>query len=478
MTAESVNLKKETFKAPASEWWQVIGFCLTLSLLGLRFYPIALVCIVLLLMRWQRNRYFLLIEILILMGDFAFKANDVLPFKMSDISLVLGVVGFVIYRKNREVKYVTFAMLGYFAVLLLLASTSLESMTVQFVMMRNYMIIIAFFIPLLLFANKNFDWDKFIHALVIHALVICGFYVVDTFILGGYVLLPGSLAMSHKSTIFSLRIFEYGMPRHYPYGLYWLVLCIIPITYRWVRLSWIQWVIILLSLLASRTNTLLFALVACYVLFRQDVRQVLKYGILGVGLLIIGYFADSATGGHLRLASNIDQFASLSVAQDDEDLAEFGTGRMAQILPKWALLDEMERLDVGFGFLHPTLTTNPVFQIRNDYYSNEALANELATAVEVTQVQTILDCGYIGLLAQFAFYIGIYFIIRRLKYAKFYLCAFVGVSILGIGGFAGVTQRDGLLIVALALAAVFLANKPRRDEYEEPKVELLNSNAS
>lgn len=471
-------MKKETFKAPASEWWQVIGFCLTLSLLGLRFYPIALVCIVLLLMRWQRNRYFLLIEILILMGDFAFKANDVLPFKMSDISLVLGVVGFVIYRKNREVKYVTFAMLGYFAVLLLLASTSLESMTVQFVMMRNYMIIIAFFIPLLLFANKNFDWDKFIHALVIHALVICGFYVVDTFILGGYVLLPGSLAMSHKSTIFSLRIFEYGMPRHYPYGLYWLVLCIIPITYRWVRLSWIQWVIILLSLLASRTNTLLFALVACYVLFRQDVRQVLKYGILGVGLLIIGYFADSATGGHLRLASNIDQFASLSVAQDDEDLAEFGTGRMAQILPKWALLDEMERLDVGFGFLHPTLTTNPVFQIRNDYYSNEALANELATAVEVTQVQTILDCGYIGLLAQFAFYIGIYFIIRRLKYAKFYLCAFVGVSILGIGGFAGVTQRDGLLIVALALAAVFLANKPRRDEYEEPKVELLNSNAS
>lgn len=478
MTAESVNLKKETFKAPASEWWQVIGFCLTLSLLGLRFYPIALVCIVLLLMRWQRNRYFLLIEILILMGDFAFKANDVLPFKMSDISLVLGVVGFVIYRKNREVKYVTFAMLGYFAVLLLLASTSLESMTVQFVMMRNYMIIIAFFIPLLLFANKNFDWDMFIHALVIHALVICGFYVVDTFILGGYVLLPGSLAMSHKSTIFSLRIFEYGMPRHYPYGLYWLVLCIIPITYRWVRLSWIQWVIILLSLLASRTNTLLFALIACYVLFRQDVRQVLKYGILGVGLLIIGYFADSATGGHLRLASNIDQFASLSVAQDDEDLAEFGTGRMAQILPKWALLDEMERLDVGFGFLHPTLTTNPVFQIRNDYYSNEALANELATAVEVTQVQTILDCGYIGLLAQFAFYIGIYFIIRRLKYAKFYLCAFVGVSILGIGGFAGVTQRDGLLIVALALAAVFLVNKPRRDEYEEPKVELLNSNAS
>ncbi len=464
MTAASTDIKVDTFKAPASEWWRVIVYCLMLSLVGLRFYPIILVLIIFLLWRWRTNRYFIMVELFLLMGDYAFKANNVLPFKLSDIALMVGVIGFVIYRKNREVKRVTYAMLGYFAVLFLLASTSLESMSVQFVMMRNYLIIVAFFIPLLIFANKNFDWDKFIHAVVLHVLVICGFYVVDTFLLGGYLLLPGALSSKYPSTFFDPYIFHYNMPRHYPSGLYWLVLCIIPLTHRWIRFSRIQWTIILLALFASRTNSLLFALIVCYVLFRDNIKQVMKYAIIGSIALIAGYFIDSATGRHLRLADNIEQFASLEAARDDADLAEFGTGRMAQILPKWQLLSDMDRLDVGFGFLHPTLTTNPVFQIRNEYYSDVSRADELATAVEVTQVQTILDCGYLGLLAQFAFYIGIYFIIRRLKYSSYYLCVFVGVSVLGIGGFAGVTQRDGLLILGLALGAIFLANKPKRED--------------
>lgn len=470
MAIESPVIKPDTFKAPASEWWRVIVYCFLLSLLGLRFYPIVLVLFIFMLWRWKTNRYIILVELLILMGDFSFKANNVLPFKLSDFALVLGVIGFVIYRKNREVKRVTYAMLGYFAVLFLLASTSLESMSVQFVMMRNYMIIVAFFIPLLIFANRNFEWDKFIHAVVIHVLVICGFYVVDTFILGGYILLPGSLASKYPSTFYDPYIFQYHMPRHYPSGLYWLILCIIPLTHRWIRFSWVQWTIILLALLASRTNSLLFALIVCYVLFRDNVKQVMKYAALGTVALIAGYFIDASTGGHLRLAGNIDQFVSLEAARDDADLAEFGTGRMAQILPKWQLLSEMDRLDVGFGFLHPTLTTNPVFQIRNEYYSDVSRADELATAVEVTQVQTILDCGYLGLLAQFAFYIGVYFIIRRLKYSSYYLCAFVGVSVLGIGGFAGVTQRDGLLILCLALGAIFLANKPRIQEENQSQI--------
>lgn len=462
MTSESVNIKPTTFKAPAAEWWRVIMYFLMLSLLGLRFYPVILIVLIFLLWRWRTNRYFILVELMILMGDFAFKANNVLPFKLSDIALVTGVIGFIIYRKNREVKRVTLAMLGYFAVLLLIASTSLESMSVQFVMMRNYMIIIAFFIPLLIFANQDFDWDKFIHTVVIHALVICGFYVVDTFLLGGYVLLPGALASKHPSTFYDPYIFIYNMPRHYPSGLYWLVLCIIPLTHKWVRLSWGQWALVFLALFASRTNSLLFALIVCYVLFRDNIKQVVRYSLIGAVALVVGYFLDSASGRHLRLADNIDQFVSLEAAQDDEDIAEFGTGRMAQILPKWELLSDMDRLDVGFGFLHPTLTTNPIFQIRNDYYTDVTKADELATAVEVTQVQTILDCGYLGLLAQFAFYIGIYFIIRRLKYSSYYLCTFVGVSALGIGGFAGVTQRDGLLLLSVALGAIFLANKPKR----------------
>lgn len=455
--------KPQTFRAPARDWWLVVAFGLLLALVGLRFFPALLPLAMFLLWRFRTDLYSFLIEAFIVMGNFAFKANDVLPFKSSDIALMLGVLGIFIYRKNKVISRISWAMLAYFAVLILLAMTSVESMRIQFVMMRYYIVIIAFFIPLLIFANRKFDWDRFIHTLVLHALVICGFYVVDTFIFNGFILLPGALASKLPSTFYDpyFKPLSFITPRHYPYGLYWLVLCIMPLTMGKIRLSWPQWVMIALTLFASRTNSLLFALIVCFIFFRPNIRQVARFALIGVVALTAGYYIDNATGRAMRLADNIDQFTSLEAAQDDEDLAEFGTGRMAQILPKWALLSEMGRFDRGFGFLHPTLTTNPIFQIRNDYYTDVTQADELATAVEVTQVQTILDCGFIGLAAQFAFYIGIYFIIRRLKYAKYYLCAFVGMSVLGIGGFAGVTQPDGLLIISIALASVLLANKER-----------------
>lgn len=454
--------KVPTFAAPAREWWQAIAFCLLISLVGLQLFPALIPIALFLAWRWGQNRYAFLVELLLVMGDYGFKHNFILPFKLSDLALVAGVIGLIIYRKNKDVKRITLSMLAYFAVLILIASTSLEKMSIQFVMMRNYMIIIAFFIPLLTFANRSFSWEKMIHSIVLHALVICGFYAVDTFIFHGYLLLPGTFASEILSSFFSPVIYPdlLYFPRHYPYGLYWLLLCVMPMTYGKLRFSPWQWVLILLSLFAARTNSLLFALLVCAIFFRPSFKQTLRFALIGLVAIVAGYYIDGATGRNLRLADNIDQFSSLEAAQDDVDLAEFGTGRMAQILPKWELLTEMDRLDVGFGFLHPTLTTNPKFQIRNDYYTDVSRADELATAVEVTQVQTILDCGYLGLAAQFAFYIGIFFILRRRKYSRYYLCAFVGVSMLGIGGFAGVTQRDGLLILALALGMVILANKP------------------
>lgn len=455
--------KPAAFSAPATEWWPAVGYCLMLSLTGLKFFPVLLGIVIFLTWRWRTDRYAFLVELLLIMGDYGFKRNDVLPMKLSDVALIIGVVGIIIYRKNIYVSRVSKAMLAYFAVLILIASTSVESMNVQFVMMRNYLIIIAFFIPLLTFANRNFSWEKMERTIVVHALVICAFYVIDTFLLG-FILLPGTTPWGEPSTFYNPRFEILGLGRHYPYGLYWLVLCIPAITSKRIRFSVGQWILIVLALYASRTNSLLFALVVCFVFFRPNIKQVGKYLVIGVFAIVAAYFVDSHTGRNLRLADNIDQFTSLSAAQDNIDLAEFGTGRMAQIIPKWLLLDEMDRLDVGFGFLHPTLTTNPIFQIRNDFYSDVSQADELATAVEVTQVQTILDCGYLGLLAQFAFYIGTYFLIRKLKHAKYYLCAFVGMSVLGIGGFAGVTQRDGLLIIALALGMVFLANKKKLND--------------
>ena len=450
----------ETFRVPAARWWQAIAYCLLMSLVGLHVYPMLLPLGAFLMWRWRSNRYDFTIELMLLIGGFGLMAYDVLPVKIADFGLLLGIVGFLIYRKNGYVKRVTLAMLAYFAVLFLLASTSIESMSVQFIRLRSYLLIGLFFVPLLTFANRRFEWPKFIESLVLHALVICGFYVIDTFIIGGFILLPAVMFGGGSSTIYDPHISGFlAMPRHYPPGLYWLIPCIVALNYKQLRLSWVQWAIVLLAIYTSRTNSLLFALLVCWVCFRPGLRQVALYGVAGLVLLVVGYNVDKSTGGHLRLAENIDQFTSLEAAQDDEDLAEFGTGRMAQILPKWELLEDMGRLHLGFGFIHPEKSTNPIFQIRNNYYSDVSVADEVVTEVEVTQVQTILDCGFIGLFAQLLFFVGVYFIIRKLDHSLDYLNVIVGASVLGVAGFAGFNGLHGLTLISTVLGAVLAANK-------------------
>lgn len=462
--------KPQTFRAPAAKWWQAIACCLLMSLVGLRLYPILLLLIVFFVWRWRTDRYALIVELMLFIGGFGLMPADVLPVKAADFGLIVGIIGFLIYRKNRTVRNVTLAMLAYFAVLFLIASTSLESMSIQFVRLRRYLNIVVFFVPLLVFANRQFSWHKFMDSLVVHALVICGFYVVDAFVLGGYVLLPGCLGGGMQSSIYELYFGRQMLvPRHYPPGLYWLVPCVVALNYGRLRFSRWQWAVILLALYVSRTNSLLFALIICWVMFRPKVKQMLAYGLVGAVVLFAGYHIDKATGGNLRLAANIDQFVSLEAAQDNEDLAEFGTGRMAQILPKWELLSDMKRMHLGFGFIHPALTTNPVFQLRNEYYTDVTQADEVATEVEVTQVQTIFDCGYLGLLAQLAFFIGVYFMIRRLEHSLYYLCTITGAFLLGFGGFAGFNGLHGLTLIGTILGAILCANKPLNRAAPKPQ---------
>lgn len=429
-----------------------------------------LVLLMFLIWVWSKDRYYFTVEAMLLIGGMGLVPFTALPVRIADLCLPLCILTILIYRKSKQIKAVTIAMIAYFAVVILIASTSLESMSVQFYRMRNYFTFIVFFIPLLIFANKKFEWNKFMDAFTVHALVICGFYIVDTFIIGGYILLPDTHAGGIVSSILEPYYGILGI-RHWPQGLYILVPLIPALNYGKLRFSWLQWLLIIGALYATKTNSLLFALIVCWVFFRPQLKKIALYSGLAAVLLVGGYYLDNATGGNLRLAENIDQFSALETAQDDEDLAEFGTGRMAQILPKWELMTDMHRLHIGLGFLHPKLSTNPKFQIRNDYYTDISQADEVATEVEVTQVQTILDIGLIGLLAQTLFFFGIYFIIRGAPQAKYYLCTAVGNSVLGIGGFAGFTTIQGLTLLAFILGAVLCANKPLSLQPSKPLTE-------
>ena len=94
-------------------------------------------------------------------------------------------------------------------------------------------------------------------------------------------------------------------------------------------------------------------------------------------------------------------------------------GARAPTTPNGNLLSRLNRQWLGFGFLHPELTTNPKYAITNEYYTDTSRSEEVATAVEVTQVQTIFDIGFVGLLVQTAFYVGLYFMIRRLRHSSY-----------------------------------------------------------
>ena len=456
--------KPPVFHAPTREWVSTTIFFLLLSAYGLKVYPNLLIILAFLVWRWRNDRYAFLVEFMILCGGYGFARADILPLKLSDVAFAVGIFGMLIYRKWPTVRRLTLAFLGYVAIIFLIASTSTEPIKVQFIMMRNYFYIVAFFLPLIFFANRDFDFRKLIHAITVHVLVICALYTIDALILGGYLLVP-ACHPGEPTTLFNLSFSgPLANPRHYPYGLYWLVFLIIPLSYKWFRLNWKQWVLILLALFTSRTNSLLMAGVVCMVFFRPKVLQAVKISLVAIVTLAMVYTVDRATGDHLRVAFMFDQFTALDKAIDEGDvetMAEFGTGRMAQIIPKWLLLYDLDRQWLGFGFLHPQLTTNPIYQINNALYTDVSKSEEVVTAVEETHVQTILDCGFLGLIAQTGFYLLMYYIIRRMKYANFYLCAFVFVELLGVGGFAGVTQRDGLFILATALGGILAANKPK-----------------
>lgn len=452
----------QTFRAPATKWWQAAGFLFMLSMIGLRVYPILLAVIIIIVWRWRSDRYAFVVEAMILVGSFGFIPIKALPMPSSDIGMIIGIIGFIIYRKNKIVRRVSLATLAYFLAVFLIAMTSLESLSVQVFRMRNYFAIITFFIPLITFANRSFEWDKFREAVVVHTLMICGFYVIDTYIIGGFILIPGVCWGGIESTFYNPYISGFmSLPRHYPPGLYWLLPCVLWLNHKKLKFSAIQWIIIALALFAARTNSMLFALMVCWIFARPNIKKIFSYSIIACIALTAGYFIDDATGRNLRLADNIDQFTSLQTAQDEEDLAEFGTGRMAQIIPKWILLDDMNRIGLGFGFIHPTKTTNPIFMIRNEFYSDVSRADEIATEVEETHVQTIFDIGVIGLIIQTLFYVGIYLIIRRLKHSQHYLNVLIGVSVLGFGGFAGLNNAHGLVPLATMLGAILLANKPQ-----------------
>lgn len=459
--------RRPVFSAPRADWKQAVMFLLSLAAFGLRFYPAFLFVILFLLWNWRRDRVHFIVQVVMVGGVYSMYDETAIP-HLYDLLLLASLVFIFILRKDRLTRQLLVATLLYAVVLLVLMTFSVETMAIQLRGFRNYLLVITFMLPLGVFADEEFDMLRFFQVVGVYVGVICVFYVLDTFLFQGWILVPGGQTPRGKSVFWApvWQPFTLWFPRKYPPGLYWLALCVYPAVYIW-RLSLKQTVVLMFTFFATRTMTVIAGLVLTYLLFQRNVRRTALYMTAALVSFVVLYFVDASTGGHMRISSTVDQFTMLDVAKDNEDLAEFGSNRMAQILPKIDMLYDQGREWVGFGFIDVVLSKNSAVQLTNDLYSDIEKAEENVAAVEVTQIHTLLMTGYIGLIAQTLYYVMVYVLLRRARcrYALFYLSVVVAFSVFGIGGFSGLTQYPSLLLVGLALGVTVLQH--RREEGEE-----------
>lgn len=453
---------RQLLKLPSQDWTLIILFLLSMSAVGLQFFPMLLMMIGLMAYAFVHDRHMFLLMVMVVATGKAFISSEVIHFHPSDLVIIATIVGLFFYKKNLLVKKCLLLTLVYSLYLLAMAFLSDERLSIQFFILRDYLSIFAIIIPLWVFADQDFDIQQLYRKAIALFLVICAFYVIDGFILQGWVLLPARVGdETSVSTFTNLYWQPLGswFPRKYPGGAFIIIIVAYPLA-RHYKLQWWQWAIILLAFGAMRTFSVISAFILTLVIFQGKFIKVAFYLMLAAVAMSILYSIDVSTGSNMRIASSMDQFVGLSEVADEEDLAEFGTGRAAQVLPKWEALVSQNCQWQGFGFLHPTKTTMRRFQIDNSLYSDIEQSEEVAALTEVTQFNTILNIGIIGLILQTLFFIGLWYLVRRNPNAPFYLSALLMASIMGGAGFTGLNTNLGLFWISIALGAVLLTSRP------------------
>ncbi len=458
-------MQKEQIELCPGDFVLPVSFLLSMSLLGLEFPFAYILVFIILYFSWTINKYDFLLQSTLLFGVYGFyDENLTFPFKLHDLLFIVYFAGFFIYWKDKNIRRLLIPVSIYILFLFFVAMLSDEFLMIQARRLRLYMHILYFLFPLLVFRKQDFDIKLFFNKLFIYVLIISCFYIIDSLVVSNHIFVPrttwGDLTYS------TLEVNLLGdFIRKYPPGMYFIALLLFPMLYLF-RTSAKYILIMALGLVCTKTFSVIGGVLITTFCFYGTWKKKIIYLIIGFVMLVAGYVLDGQMNGALRVQHLVGQFTSFAsyrsvedAMSDMENLAEFGSDRGAQIIPKIELLTSTQKLMFGFGFLHDDLTTNDKYIIQNEFYSDQSAAEEVAALVEVTQVQTILDTGLVGFVIQHLFYIAIYFLIRKYKYSNWYLVTLVCISIFGIGGFAGLNLPHGLLLLGLSLGGILLANK-------------------
>lgn len=459
-------------------WWKTsLAYCFTMTLLGLRFIPAVAILLVFWVHSWRNDRYNFLIQISLFTGAFGLMNYNVLHVFSSDFAFVASIVLWLVIRKAPILRRTLAAIVLYFLMLTVFALLSVESLPVQFLIMRNWMMILYIIIPFATFAGREFSFEAFLNKTLPYVLIISIFYIFDGFILSGNVLVPSNPG-EIESKFYDLNWMPLSFVsfRKYPPGLYLYALFLQPIS-RTHRLRRWQWTIIVLAVLATRTFSLVACLLVGYILFQGRTKLILKWFVSGAVFLVAAYTVDSFlpekevgtgyTESTLRIKSSLEQFTYLT-SGDEEIIADFASGRMAQAIPKVELVNKEKRQWIGLGFLHPEKSHINQYVIENEYYSDISENIELATGVEIIPVQVWLNVGWLGLLGHCIFFFALWWFIRKLPNSVYFVSVIYFNIMMGLSGFMGLISISGLVLLSLSYAAVILPERPHLPGYTKP----------
>lgn len=465
-----------------AQWKRPLIFMLTLSLCGLKFYPAFLFLLIILVNSFRTDRYEFMVMLMLSFGSYGITTDATFFVKGVDLILVVGVVLFLTMYKTPLVRRLSWLWLGYVVALIFIASHSAESMRIQLLSIRFYAAICCFIIPVALFAGRPFSMPKLFEALMPFALLMCGFYAIDALILKGNILVPRTFAWGADSSFFhpvldplSTKIF-----RKYPPGMLFVAFAAYPVL-RYYRLSAWQWTVIVAGILSTQTFIVItgFTLLFCFT------KGLGKYVISSIGLFValigIAYAVDSMLPikanedgtytSTLRIKSSVMQFSALSTSAEVEDIARFGSGRMAQLIPNLELINSEHRELYGLGFIHPDYSNIARYKIVNVFFSDIANNEIMAGVVEINPAQVYVYAGIAGLIVVYGFYGLICRIIHKCRYKKFFYYALFLMLFFSLGNYAYINGSGTLITLGFSLGAVCLANRP-------PEADYINSSSN
>lgn len=461
-------------------WPWTVAFMLSLAALGLSFYPAVLPLIFIMARSWCQSRYDFLIQLVLVIGGYGFIDSLITRINFGQFGFALGVMFAFLLRKNRIEKRLVAATFAYFVVMWALAIYDDESIRNQWSTINVFAEIIFFTVPLAIFAGRHFSFDTFVRSIFPYAMIACVFYIVDAFVLCGWVLVPRLQMWGSFSAFYDLvwSPFSGFFVRKYPPGLYILVLLLLPLA-REYRLKPKYWLLVILAVISTQTFTFISGLVLVFAISQGGFRRTMKLGgVMVVGLVAL-YFVDESMGytiedgtyiSPMRISSSVRQitdFVELTETAnvDVEDMADFGSGRMAQVIPALDLMSRRGYHWHGLGFLNNVTTDVPAYMIDNDLFRDISNTETSIGQVEVTALRVYVYGGIIGLLAHILYFLYIYLAVRRLPRSSYLLCVMLTFVWFGIGGFEGLATHMSLTLVGVALAVPLLCarNNPVSD---------------